>query len=120
MSVFAQTPVVGDVEFYGLRNLSPDRILAAVKLKTGDPIPPSKGDLQDQIAELPGVVLARVEAVCCQGRNVILFVGIEERGSPHTAFASPPIGNAALPEELVDAYGLFLRAVQRAASRGDT
>lgn len=115
---FGQAPVVGDIEFYGLRTLTPGRIAGAVGLKEGAPIPPSKGDLQDRIAEIPGVVLARVEAVCCQGRDVILFIGIEEKGGPHAAFRSAPSGDATLPEELADAYQLFLAAVQRAASRG--
>jgi hypothetical protein len=74
--------------------------------------------MQDRIADLPGVVLARVEAVCCQGANVTLFIGIEEKGAPHPAFRSPPSGDAVLPEELVTTYRLFLQAVQRAASQG--
>lgn len=114
----AQTPAVGEIEFYGLRSLSQERILGALRLKAGDPIPPSKGDIQDKIADLPNVVLARVEAVCCQGRDVILFIGIEERGAPHPSFRTAPSGDAVLPEELVNSYRLFLEAVQRAASRG--
>src|SRR3954449_8941063 len=70
---FAQAPTVGAIDFYGLRSVSAERILAAARLKTGDPIPPSKGELEDRIAELPGVVLARVEAVCCEGPQAILF-----------------------------------------------
>src|SRR4051812_36739450 len=72
---FAQAPTVGAIDFYGLRSVSAERILAAARLKTGDPIPPSKGELEDRIAELPGVVLARVEAVCCEGAQAILFIG---------------------------------------------
>ena len=115
----AQAPAVGEIEFYGLRTLTPEKILSAVKLKAGDPIPPSKGELQDRIADLPNVVLARVEAVCCRGKDVILFIGIEEKGAPHPAFLSPPAGDARLPDEVVNSYRLFLGAVQRAASRGE-
>ncbi len=118
VSGYAQAPAVGEIDFYGLRSLTADRILAAIRLKTGDPIPPSKGALEDQIAEIPGVILARVEAVCCQGPRAILFIGIEEKGAPHAAFQSAPAGSAALPEELVNAYRLFLEAVQRAAGQG--
>jgi len=95
-----------------------ERVLSAAKVKAGDPIPPSKGDLQDRISDLSGVVLARVEAVCCQGQLVTLFIGIEEKGAPHPSFRSEPSGDAALPEELVTAYRLFLDAVQKAAARG--
>src|SRR6187431_2265675 len=76
VSAWGQTPRVGEIEIYGLRTLTADKILAAAKVKPGDPIPPSKGDLQDRIADLPGVVLSRVEAVCCQGDKVTLFIGI--------------------------------------------
>ena len=115
---FAQAPTVGEIDFYGLRSVSAQRILSAVHLKPGDPIPPSKAALEDQIAEIPGVLLARVEAVCCEGPKAALFIGIEEKGAPHAAFRTPPSGDAALPEELVNAYALFLTAVQRAAGQG--
>jgi hypothetical protein len=117
-TALAQAPVVGEIEFYGLHALTPERILSAVRLGTGDPIPPSKGALEDRIAEIPGVVLARVEAVCCQGRRTILFIGVEERGAPHASFRSPPAGEAVLPQDLVDAYNQFLGAVVHAAGQG--
>jgi hypothetical protein len=117
-SALAQAPVVGDIEFYGLNSLTPERILGPIHLGTGDPIPPSKGALEDRISEIPGVVLARVEAVCCQGRRTILFIGIEEKGAPHPAFRSPPAGEATLPPDVVDAYHEFLGAVAHAAGQG--
>jgi hypothetical protein len=117
-SAFAQVPVVGQIDFYGIHAVTGERILSAIHLKRGDPIPPSKAALEDRIAEIPGVVLARVEAVCCEGREAILFIGVEERGAPHASFRSPPAGEAILPEELVNAYTLFLGAVRRAAGQG--
>ena len=110
--------MVGEIDFYGLHSVTPERILSALHLKPGDPIPPSKAALEDRIAEVPGVLLARVEAVCCQGPQAILFIGIEEKGSPHASFRSAPAGEATLPEELVNAYNLFLAAVRQAAGQG--
>src|SRR3954452_7292236 len=78
-SAFAQAPVVGDIDFYGLHAVTRERILSALHLKPGDPIPPSKAALEDRIAEVPGVLMARVEAVCCQGPQATLFIGIEEK-----------------------------------------
>jgi hypothetical protein len=110
---------VGDINVYGLRGtVQPDRLLAALKLSSGDRLPASKGDLEERIADMPGMVLARVEAVCCQGPRAILFIGVEQRGAPHTAFRSEPAGEAVLPDQLSDSYQQFLTAVQRAASRG--
>jgi hypothetical protein len=117
-AAYAQAPVIGDINVYGLRGAPADRLLAAVKLSSGDPIPRSKGDLEERIADLPDIVLARVEAVCCEGPRTILFIGVEERGAPHTSFRTEPTGEAVLPDDLSDSYRQFLTAVQRAASRG--
>jgi hypothetical protein len=117
--LYAQVPVVGDINYYGLRKVPAEKIAGLAKLKPGMPIPPSKGDLEDGIAEIPGVVLARVEAVCCEGPAASLFIGIEERGAAHPAFHSPPAGEAPLPADIVSAYQQFLAAVQTAASRGN-
>ena len=78
----AQSPKIGDINFYGLRKLAPDKILSALELKSGDPLPPSKGDLEDRLELISGVAAARVEAVCCEGNTASLFVGIEEKGAP--------------------------------------
>jgi hypothetical protein len=118
-ALFAQAPVVGDINYYGLHKVSPEKIAGTARLKPGMPIPPSKGNLEDAIVEVPGVVLARVEAVCCEGSAATLFIGIEEKGAAHPAFHSPPSGDAVLPPDLVDAYQKFLAAVARAAGSGN-
>ena len=115
----AQTPKIGDINFYGLRKLAPDKILSAVELKSGDPLPPSKGDLEDRLELMPGVAAARVEAVCCEGANAILFIGIEERGSPHFDTRQAPAGTASLPEDVMAAYREYMGAVERAAQLGN-
>ncbi len=61
-----------------------------------------------------------MEAVCCDGKDAALFIGIEERGAPHAAFRSEPSGEAALPQDLLDSYQQYLAAVTRAAARGNT
>ena len=91
-SAAAQAPVVGDIEFYGLHKVTPEHILSALKLKSGDPLPPSKGDMLDVLENVPNVVLGRIEAVCCDGPHATLFIGVEERGAPHTALRSEPTG----------------------------
>jgi len=120
----AQAPLVGDINFYGLRKIAPERILAAAKLRSGAPLPASKGDLEDDMEKVSGVVLAHVEAVCCDGAAATLFIGIVERGSPLPAFHSPPgpttDPNATLPPELVDTYRGFLTKVAGATARGNT
>ena len=115
-----QTPLVRDLNFYGLRKVTAERVLRSGKLRAGEPLPPSKGDLEDRIAEISGVLRVRVEAVCCEGPEALLFIGIEEREGPHVAFHSDPTGPATLPEGLPEAYQQFLATVQRAAQQQKT
>jgi hypothetical protein len=115
----AQAPKVGDINFYGLRKLVPEKILSTLELKSGAPLPSSKGDMEDRLESMPGVAAARVEAVCCDGPNAILFIGIEERGSPHFDTRPAPAGTASLPEDVMAAYREYLGAVGRAAQLGN-
>jgi len=116
----AQAPQIADINYYGLRKVTAEKIQAVTGLRKGGALTASKGDIEDQIDKIPGVVLVRVEALCCEGVSVTLFIGIEERGAPHPAFHSPPAGNAELPREILDTYADFLAAVARAAARGNT
>ena len=117
-SAAAQAPKTTDINFYGLRKLAPEKILASVALKPGDPLPPSKGDLEDHLEQIPGVVAARVEAACCEGNGAVLFIGIEERGAPHFDTRPAPVGNATLPEEVMTAYRDFVVVAERATQLG--
>jgi len=118
--LWAEAPRVGDIEFYGLHKLSEQKLLHTLNLKPGDPLPPSKGDLEDALEAVSGVVLAHVEAACCEGGKTTLFIGIEEKGAPHLAFHSRPAGDAVLPGDVVEIYQQFLDAVRDAAHRGST
>ena len=115
----AQAPRVGDINFYGLRKVTAARVLSALQLNSGDRLPASKADLEDRIERIPGVGMARVEAVCCEGPDVTLFIGIEEKGAPLPGLRTEPAGNATLPQDLIDTYQEFLIAVARAAARGN-
>jgi hypothetical protein len=113
-------PRVRTVDYYGLRKIPANRIQKAVGVNAGDPLPPSKGDLEDRLEKIPGVVQARVEVVCCDGSDGMLFVGIEEKGAPHFALRTPPTGEAALPPEIVESYHQLVKTVEDAARRGST
>jgi hypothetical protein len=111
-----QTPKIGEINFYGLRKLTPEKILSTLALRPGDPLPPSKGDLEERLAEMSGVLDARVEAVCCEGSTAVLFIGIEERGAPHFDTRPAPSGAAVLTDELLEQYRDFLAANARGQS----
>jgi len=116
----AQIPHIGDINFYGLRKVTAQKILSGAGLAHGGSLPASKGDIEDAITKIPDVVQARIEAVCCDGKDAALFIGIEERGAPHAAFRSEPSGDAELPRDLLDEYQQYLQAVTRAAAHGNT
>ena len=120
VSAAAQAPLIGDINFYGLRKVAADKILSALGVKSGSPLPPSKGAMEDAVEAIPGVVEARVEAVCCDGGTVALFIGIEEKGAPHFDYRPAPAGNVSLPQDLMDTYHDFLAAVGKAAQTGNT
>ena len=114
-------PRIGHIEFYGLRKLPEARVRKLVGVQSGDPLPPSKGAIEDRLEKLPDVVLARLEAVCCDEKgDVTLFIGVEEKGAPHFALRSEPSGNAVLPQQIVDKYRKLTAAIEAAARRGST
>ncbi|MGD0871362.1 MAG: HEAT repeat domain-containing protein [Bryobacteraceae bacterium] len=117
-AAWAQAPHIGNIDFYGLHRVTAAKILQTGRVEPGGGLPPSKGELEDQLATIPGVVAVRVEAVCCDGNATDLFIGIEEQGAPHAAFRSPPSGTTSMPQDLLDLYQEFLGAVQRAAVKG--
>jgi hypothetical protein len=124
LAAHAQTfgvPRIGAIEYYGMHKLSTQRIAKPLGLQPGDPLPPSKADVEDLLEKIPGVVQARLEAVCCEpDGKAILFVGIEEKAAPHFAFRSFPTGTAGLPPDIVDHYGKMMRALDAAGRRGST
>jgi hypothetical protein len=115
----AQAPRVGLVELYGVRKVSGERIRNAIGVAEGDPLPASKTEIEERLQKVPGVVLARVEAVCCAGDQAVLYVGIEEREAPHVEFRPPPHGNVSLPEAVAVTYHDFVAYFGPVARSGD-
>jgi hypothetical protein len=115
----AQAPRVGLVEFYGVRKVSPERVLNALGVRQGDPLPASKAEAEERVQKVPGVVLARVDAECCAGDGAVLYVEIEEREAQHVEFRPEPDGQASLPQVLTDVFGDFTRYFGEGARFGD-
>jgi hypothetical protein len=117
----AQTaPTVGVIDFYGLNKLTQDRVRKSLGFKEGDPFPPSKANVEEQLDALPGVVESHLEAVCCDGNRMVLYVGIEERGAAHFDLREPPDGEAMLSPEIIALYRRFFDAFSEAVRRGST
>ena len=112
-------PRVGLVEIYGAKKSTAEKIRKVVGLQPGDPLPKSKGDLEEQIAEVSGIIRASVTAVCCEDRKAILFVGVLERGTKGYEFRDEPTGTEELPQEIVDAFKEFTEALMDAVRKGE-
>lgn len=109
-----QVPRVGTIDFYGLRKMPAAKLRQELGIRPGDPLPASKANAEERLETIDGIVLARLEAVCCEAKDAILFVGIEERGAPHFEVREAPGSEAVLPEEIVAAYRAFLAGLQQA------
>ena len=115
----AQAPRIGVIDFYGLHKVPESKIRAALGAREGDPLPPSKGDAEETLSDLPGVVDSHLEAVCCDAGKMILYVGIEERGTPHFDIREPPERDIRLPDQITVTYREFLQAWTTAVRKGE-
>ncbi|WP_321473740.1 hypothetical protein [uncultured Paludibaculum sp.] len=118
LSLSAQ-PRLGQIEIYGTRKIPHEKILKAIGMAPGDPLTKPKGDIEDTLESIDGVVRAQVEAFCCEQGNPILYVGILERGTLNTVYRAYPDQDLALPDEIVRAYADFTAALSRASAEGD-
>jgi hypothetical protein len=119
-AIDAQDLKIDVLDFYGLRKVSESQIRKALGVREGDWMPPSKGDAETKLDQIPGVVESHLEAVCCDSGQTIVYVGIEERGAPHFDLREPPESEVARPDEIVSAYNRFLEAAEAASRRGST
>src|ERR1700733_12609906 len=113
-------PVIGTLDFYGLRKVTEAKVRQALGVREGDPLPSSKGDVEERLDAIPGVVESHLEAVCCDNGKITLYVGIEERAATHFDLHDVPDGDATLPREIDSAYRRFLDAFSEAARQGYT
>ncbi len=105
------TPRVASVEIYGARKTPVQKIIKALAVNPGD-LPPGREQSEDRIDKVTGIVASRVEAACCSGKGMILYVGVEERDAPHMEFHPAPAGNDELPQSLMGNYRRLLDEVE--------
>ena len=94
------TPRVGIIEIYGAHKVPLKKIRASLGFAEGDVMPPSRGDIEDRLDKISGIVGSRLEASCCEDRKLTVYVGIEEPGNRHITFHPPPTGSVEFPEAL--------------------
>ncbi|MBI5085047.1 MAG: hypothetical protein HZB13_10685 [Acidobacteria bacterium] len=115
----AAQPRVGAVEIYGLRKIPVERIRAALQVSPGDPLPRSKGAVEERLAAVEGVQDAHLEAFCCDKGKPVLYVGIRETTAKPLPVHDWPDKEAALPPEVSAAYAEFTAAYALAVRDDD-
>src|SRR5262249_25562806 len=115
-------PPIGLIEFYGFRTVSAAKARQVLGLKEGDPA--SKGAAQNAVLEqrlekLPNVERARLAWVCCHEGRTVLFVGVQEQGTPQLEFRAAPLGRVSLPSEAIELDRRFEAALEAAVLKGD-
>ena len=108
-------PKVSLIEVFGNRRVSSERILRALSLKPGAPLPRSKAEAEETLEALDGVARAALEAFCCEEGQPVLYIGVQERGQPGLDLRPEPAGAALLPPAIVQVYEDFTQALGRAA-----
>jgi hypothetical protein len=119
-SANAQNQPIGIIDFYGLRSISEQQARDALQIKEGDPVPASREQVQHRLQALPNVEQARLAFVCCDAGKALLYVGIQEKGSPSLKFHGAPNGSIRLPETIVRAGDAFADALTRGIEKGVT
>ena len=119
-SNFSRGPVIGTLDFYGLHKVSEATVRSALGVRESDHLPPSKGNVEERLDQIPGVVESHLEAICCDQGKVTLYVGIEERGAIHFELHDPPDGDAMLPAEMAGEYRRFIQEYDEATRLGYT
>lgn len=123
-----EPPRIGVIDFYGLRKVPEAKIREALGAREGDFLPRSKGDAEDNIDKVPGVIDSHLEAVCCDAGKAILYVGIEERGAVRFEIRDAPEegdGNGPqIPPDILSTYRRFQEtrsdAIRRALKSGSS
>jgi hypothetical protein len=117
---------IGVIDFYGLSRVSPAEARRALTFAEGDSIsfasderPAFLAESERRLAELPGVERALTNIVCCDGGRLIIYVGIEEKGSATPHFRAAPVGTVRLPADVVQAGEDFATALVAAVERGE-
>jgi hypothetical protein len=113
-------PRIGVIDFYGLSKVPQASVRKALGVTEGGLLPSSKGDAEERLDGVPGIVESHLEAVCCDDGKMILYIGVEERGAQHFELRDAPEGEVSLPEGITGAYREFIEALAAAIRRGST
>jgi hypothetical protein len=139
-------PVIGIIDFYGLRTVSlekvrnqlpiregdpvpidipkdarvtPEEIRKAFNLAADSPIPKAQREIEAAVEAITGVSRAKLAVICCEPNGQrTLFVGIEVRGAVPFSYNPGPTEKSFVPEKMLESYDAFMAAISEAVSKG--
>jgi hypothetical protein len=113
--VAAAQPKADLIEVFGNRRVSRERILKALSLAPGAPMPKSRNEAESILESMDTIARAHLEGFCCEEGQTVLYIGVQERGQPGLDLRLAPSGTVRLPAEIVSVYDDFTQALARAA-----
>lgn len=116
--VHAQPSVIGAVDVYGARTVSPDDVRRVLGVAAGDPAPADGRDLVARVRSLRGVTTAEVSVVCCVAGRSVVYVGVQESRDSPLRLRAEPQGIVRLPEGIVQTEEEFTAALREAVAQG--
>jgi hypothetical protein len=116
----AQYPPIGIIDFYGVRTLDVAQLRAALGVHVGDTVRESRADMEGAIRRVPGVEDVAVNATCCDHGRTIIYVGVQEAGTPRLQFAPAPQGSVRLPPDIVRLGEQFNDLLTEAITKGES
>ncbi len=93
---FGQVPRVGTIDFYGLRKIPAAKLRQELGVQPGDPLPPSKANVEERLTAIEGVVAGTAGSGLLRGQGrhpVCRHRGA--RGAPLRSAGGPGVGGRA-------------------------
>jgi len=99
-------PVIGTIDFYGLRTISEADVRDLLPFRKGDTPKQDLAELSaSDIAKSLGVARIKFDFVCCNEAGLtMLYVGVSDTAEMGLKYHQAPIGNDRLPQEIVEDY----------------
>lgn len=112
-------PVVGIIDFYGLKTTQEAGVRKALRITEGDTLRVTTDSLQKRLTQRQGVYGANVSSVCCVEGRSVLFVGVQEGPGRDYPWKKIEGKKIKLPSLLTAKYAGYLTALKTAVSKGD-
>lgn len=123
ISLKAQFPPVGTMDFYGLKTVSEKQIREKLPFKEGGEMLKSKAEkreIEQRLETLPNVEEAQISPVCCnENGKTMIYVGIREKSAPKIEFRIAPAGSIRLTGEIIEIGKRFEETHREAVLKGD-